>query len=352
MGSAENNVKYQTNEHRSSDEIKRDLDETRSEMDETIDALVRRLDPGAWVSRAWHGLTHGNAQTRERARETGASAAEIGNNVMTKIRNNPVPTALIGAGAAWLLMSGDDDQRHRWDTDRDSGSDWDPEQGQADIGEYAGGATESAKSRARHAGSRVAQAARSGMASAKSGASGAAASATHAGRSLMSGTQSGARGASWQARRTAAATQANLEAAIDDYPLAVGAAVMGLGMAVGMLIPESRREHEMLGPSRDRLKEQSKDAMNDVVERGKDIAQTTAAAAQDKLEEEGLDPAHLAEKTQAVAAHAKQAAEQKMHDEQATPEAMKRKAEEATGTKQEHGSKSVSNPSESFPENR
>jgi hypothetical protein len=338
MGNAESNVSARTNDRRSSDEIKHDLDTTRHEMDETIDALVQRLDPGALVSRAWQNFTRSGSGARTKSKETGAAAAEIGSAVVAKFKNNPIPAALIGAGAAWLLMSSDEpEDEHSYSGYRTDVSD---ERVRADIGRGDGGRgigstsgnmTESAKSRAATAGAGIAGAARSGAASVSSGAKSAMSGATSTGRRVAGSLRGGSRGASRSARRGAAATQESVQVAMQDYPLAFGAAMLGLGMVCGLIVPETQREHEMLGPQSDRLKDKSKEAISEAVERGKAIAETTVSAAQEKLEEEGLDPAHLTEKTKSVAAHAKQAAKGKMREEGATPEDLKRRAEQSTG---------------------
>lgn len=43
------------------------------------------------------------------------------------------------------------------------------------------------------------------------------------------------------------------------HPLLVGAAVLGAGFLLGSLLPNTRREHELMGPTRDRLLESGKE---------------------------------------------------------------------------------------------
>jgi ElaB/YqjD/DUF883 family membrane-anchored ribosome-binding protein len=51
--------------------------------------------------------------------------------------------------------------------------------------------------------------------------------------------------------------------ATETHPLAVAAAAVAAGIGVGLLLPQTRRESELLGPPRDRLIDEAKDAVQD-----------------------------------------------------------------------------------------
>lgn len=53
------------------------------------------------------------------------------------------------------------------------------------------------------------------------------------------------------------------------HPLLLGAAVLGAGMLLGALLPTSRREDELLGPTRDRLLETGKETAQHAIEQAK-----------------------------------------------------------------------------------
>jgi Protein of unknown function (DUF3618) len=84
------------------EKIERDLSGTRARLDATIDALRQKLSPGEMVDRAISS-----------AKETGGSA--FGRNLVSTVRANPVPVALVGIGLAWLMLSdrGGRDERRR-----------------------------------------------------------------------------------------------------------------------------------------------------------------------------------------------------------------------------------------------
>ncbi|MEX2016218.1 MAG: DUF3618 domain-containing protein, partial [Candidatus Hydrogenedentales bacterium] len=92
----------------SSDEIKRDIDRTRYEMDETLDELSERLQPRHLlddVLDVFRSDTGGAGQAR-------LVAQRAGRNFVDQIQENPVPMALIGAGIAWMLLSGRKEDRY------------------------------------------------------------------------------------------------------------------------------------------------------------------------------------------------------------------------------------------------
>jgi len=93
--------------------IRRDIDETREELSETIDAIQEKLKPANIVSSATDTIKQA---TTERVRHMTQSAGHAASNMLygsrqrsggfiDGIRENPFPAALIGIGAAWLLMS-------------------------------------------------------------------------------------------------------------------------------------------------------------------------------------------------------------------------------------------------------
>src|SRR5262245_5848849 len=73
------------------DRIEADIDESRHRLNDTIDALGDKLSPGQVVDEVL-GLAQG---------QVGQMAANLGRQV----RDNPLPTLLIGAGIVALMMS-------------------------------------------------------------------------------------------------------------------------------------------------------------------------------------------------------------------------------------------------------
>jgi hypothetical protein len=98
---------------RRASEIRHEIDHTRAEMTETIEAIQAKLNPRNIVANATERV---KAATTERVREMAGTASDTAQDVMNQTRDtaggivqavqqNPVPAALIGLGAAWLLMN-------------------------------------------------------------------------------------------------------------------------------------------------------------------------------------------------------------------------------------------------------
>lgn len=84
--------------------------------------------------------------------------------------------------------------------------------------------------------------------------------------------------------------------AIDEYPLAVGAACFGLGLLGGLLLPRTRYEDELMGETADQLRSQARETGQEIYRAGKDVAAATAEAATEEARRQGLSPDQLAEK--------------------------------------------------------
>ena len=98
-------------------EIREEIAQTRVEMSETIEAIQERLSPSHLVAQA--GETVRNATTekvKQMANTAGHAADQVMDSSIGKmVKDNPIPAAMIGIGAAWLLMKGRSsaDKTHR-----------------------------------------------------------------------------------------------------------------------------------------------------------------------------------------------------------------------------------------------
>ena len=73
------------------DQIERKIEETRSKIDQNLDALQNKVSPGELIDEAM-GYVKG-------------SGGELAEGITRTIRENPVPSALIGAGIGLFLLS-------------------------------------------------------------------------------------------------------------------------------------------------------------------------------------------------------------------------------------------------------
>ncbi|MBD8494183.1 DUF3618 domain-containing protein [Pseudomonas syringae] len=77
-------------DHKSPEELEREVDAQRSSIGQIVDALERKMSPGQWVDQAL-------AYTRQ-------NGGEFVGNLGQSVRHNPLPTLLMSVGVAWLMI--------------------------------------------------------------------------------------------------------------------------------------------------------------------------------------------------------------------------------------------------------
>ncbi len=92
-----------------SDEIRRDIEHTRSQMDRTLDELDERLQPRNLLNDV---LDWFQSSAKSGSGQAAESLQSMGKSLVRQMRDNPVPTLLIGAGLAYLVFSNDEDEDH------------------------------------------------------------------------------------------------------------------------------------------------------------------------------------------------------------------------------------------------
>lgn len=96
----------------------------------------------------------------------------------------------------------------------------------------------------------------------------------------------------------------SLTTAVDEYPLAIGAASFCAGLLIGVMMPSSRLEDELLGEKSDALTKSARETAREAIDRGREVAAKTASTAMAEAERQGLTPRHLVDKGQQVASAA------------------------------------------------
>jgi hypothetical protein len=302
-------------------EIRQEIEETRGEIVETVDAIQEKLKPRNIVANATERV---KSAATERVREMADTASQTAQQAMDytrgkttgvseTMRENPIPLALIGIGAAWLLSNrsrGAASSRPR-SSGRDYGRDY-GEYGRAvtrDESLYDDERTGSFMARIRHnpipaalagvglswlafsSGERVER--DSGR---WRGPSGEGAWRTDRSddsavgdRSVTvnlteSASQMASRGRQYASETTASMRrmtqrrQNQLQRMVQENPLLVGAGALMLGAAFGLAVPETETENEWMGDARDnmvdRAREMAHDAASQVQEAASNVADT------------------------------------------------------------------------------
>jgi ElaB/YqjD/DUF883 family membrane-anchored ribosome-binding protein len=236
---------------RSPQEIEREIEQTRNRMSRNIDELGDRLSPSNLKQEAKSAIKDAAqgavSNVGEQARRTSSRLVEV-------IRENPLPVIAVGAGVTWLLT-----QRSRSDISGDR------------MARYAYTGPERRQGEGWQSGSGIRDRVSNAVSDVKESVSGVAERAgelkERAGElKERAGERIGDLGgqARWQTRRI----KTNLEHTAEENPLmlAIGASVVGL--LLGMLLPGTQREDEIMGSARDQLV----DRAGETVERAKDAA--------------------------------------------------------------------------------
>ena len=126
--------------------------------------------------------------------------------------------------------------------------------------------------------------------------------------------------------------------AVDEYPLGVGIGFAALGALVGLLLPHTRREDELLGERSDELMETVKEKSKEAFERGKVVAERVAESALDEAQKQGLTAEAASEKLSAlagkageIARKAKEEASAAAEEQKLTPQHLKSEAAASSG---------------------
>jgi len=250
------NSETQSRSDRSPEEIEREIERTRDRMSRNIDELGDRLSPSNLKEEAKSAIKDAAqgavSNVGEQARRTSSRLVEV-------IRENPLPVIAVGAGVTWLLT-----QRSRSDVSGDR------------MARYAYTGPERRQSHGiKGQVSHVVSEVKDSVSEAAGGV------ADRAGEFKE---QAGERIGDWgnQARWRTQRLKTNLEHTAEENPLAlaIGAAIVGL--ALGMLLPGTQREDELMGSARDQLV----DRAEETVERAKEAAAEAGREVKDSVKAE------------------------------------------------------------------
>jgi hypothetical protein len=222
-------------------ELRSEIAQTRADMSETIDAIQEKLRPGHIAAAAADRIR--NAATAA-ARDVAATATEKAEDAMETTRRmadrlvddgrmNRLAGAMVGIGAAWLLIE-------RWRTStreqswrREHGMNDDVQSGAWSREGVVGESYQRASATARQMGDRAAE--------------------------------------------TAHRVRSGFERLLDSNPLVVAAAAVAVGATVGLALPETDTENEWLGETRDTMVEQAQEVATQMRQAAGDIAGQVAS---------------------------------------------------------------------------
>jgi len=240
-------------------EIRAEIERTREDMSETVNAIQERLRPGNIAANAAESVRHA---ARERVRDVADSDS------VQYVRANPIPTAMVGIGVAglvWLAVGANDSQRRERVRYRRSSQDWGSRFDQDRQRDYAAGRNDGDYGTAAGYTPGLSYAERDTYYRETPAGTGWGAAPASSVSSAADQVTASARHAAERAQYTARRTW-------DTNPLFVGAASAVLGAVIGLAVPETERENELMGETRDNLVGTVQETVKDRVEKVQEAA--------------------------------------------------------------------------------
>jgi hypothetical protein len=289
------NEEIQNTEDRSSSEIASDIRERRSRMDATLDELSNQFTVRSIVNSALDWWVN-----RQGSMPGGGVAKSAYRNVAYHVRKHPVPAVLVATGVAWMIIdAASEDEGHastaRGDVDDRQAS------GASKQGPHLLEKAQTKLDQAKHAASEVAGAAKEKASSLGEAASGAAENLTRRAQDVYSQGRSTAVKVGHGVQQGYRSGAEQLEIAMKDYPLAVAMGFAAAGALFGVLLPRTRPEDELMGEKSDELLDATKEKGQELLERGKAVAEHVAETAIGEAREQGLTPEAATEKISEIA---------------------------------------------------
>ena len=253
--------------------IRAEIEKTRERLDETIEALGAQWNPTNLKRRVKESVREATlGKVQHMATNTKDRIAASGRGLAQTIRDNPLPAAMAAAGIGWLLLSRND---QRQSTTRFTNGEPDefaiPDESYEesgvrakvrdvaenvaekaqDLGEKAQEATQRAVQKVRNTGERVVERAR------------------ETGDRLTSRADDVA----YRVRERTRNTTRRVENQFEENPIGIGAVALAMGIAIGLSVPGTRRETELMGEARDKLVDKTRETIADTTEKVERVVQ-------------------------------------------------------------------------------
>jgi gas vesicle protein len=232
--------------------IEKDIARTRQEMSGTVGEIGERLSAVHLKEQAMDTIRE---TTTDKVNKMKNTASRIGQNIshtakeststmINAVKNNPVPLAMISAGVAWLMFS-----RTRGPQALAGRS--------SALKEQAGELSGKARSKVEELSGQIRE----------------------SGSEYASKASETAERFRSTARDRASAASTRLQDMIEKNPLGVTLWALVLGALAGFAIPESRKEHEVLGPASESLLSRARETAQRTFQKAQHAAERAAQTA-------------------------------------------------------------------------
>jgi ElaB/YqjD/DUF883 family membrane-anchored ribosome-binding protein len=279
--------------------IKADIEDTRAEMGQTINEIQERLSPDNIIEQVKDSVRDATIGKVERAMDkvgekfsnvtepaleamgrAGTAIKETGTSVTNTVRRNPIPVALIGLGVGMLVVNrirNADGRTMRSSTYRLGGRQLESGMFEEPYGtgrEYASSSREYGDSGTQYGGST-----RSTIKQVRDSAG-----------DLASGTVERVSELGDQAKEGALWAGREFQRLLRQNPLAVGAAAVAVGAAVGLALPTTQVESEYMGEASEKLVDKAQQVARDAMDKVKTAAQEATGGANPGQQAGGAKP--------------------------------------------------------------
>lgn len=328
------------------DVIRAQIERTRAQMGRTLDEIQVRLSPDYIKKQTQDSIREATIEKVEQMAYT--AERKVNNwrsNAMQTIKENPVPAAMIGIGLGWLLLS-DNNGRHddyeyseRYYNDfseRPAGGYYNYGYGRTDYGrtgrepgamaqvqsraaetaenaqEWVGEKGDQVRKTAKNVADTVqdqatatSEAVRENVNEATTRAQDYVAETTAEARERVEETRRQAEQTAMQmqqqAREQARRAKQTFWHTMETNPLAVGIAAAAAGAVIGLALPSTQKEKELMGETRDRLVEEVSTTAAKTMSKAQTVAeqaaQTAVEEAKREAEKQNLTPPPTARET-------------------------------------------------------
>ncbi|MFL5495083.1 MAG: DUF3618 domain-containing protein [Gemmatimonadales bacterium] len=249
----------------SPEEIEREIQRTRARMGRDIDALGEKLSPDNLKQQAKDAVAE---KAQDMVSNVGQQARRTGSRLVEFVRENPLPVAAVGLGVTWLFtlrtrseVSGDRMARFAY-----TGPERRAPDGHSRLGRRLADGT--ARVRQKVSGAAAGVSERAGDLADRAG-------------DVVDRVQERAGDLGTTAKRRmqeqTERARGGLAEMMEENPLALVAGAAILGLALGLVLPETRREQRLMGSRRDRLADRVQTTVDRVkdaaVEAGREVSQ-------------------------------------------------------------------------------
>jgi ElaB/YqjD/DUF883 family membrane-anchored ribosome-binding protein len=267
------------------EQICEEIEETRAEMSETLAAIQERLSPSyikeqvkeqardqiQELKQAVRDATVGKVEHMlDRANDV---ASDSGRTMIATVKANPIPFALIGIGACWLWWN----NRSASNKDIHNGRGYlDRRQFDSNLhlpsAEVSHNESSGIVKQVSDVGNRIQTAVGDTVDQARETAANLSAKTKETVNNAVNRTQETAAHAVDVAKDQARRAQDQFSTVLHENPLAIGMTALAVGIGVGLVLPQTRKENQWMGDARERVVDKAQSVSADAMDKFRDVA--------------------------------------------------------------------------------